>query len=143
METLLRCIYAGQKYPHIYMLSISTCMNQSTNIRGVLYIPIEEYNYKIITGYNIILQGYNIINRRKVRITRRYTSMNSTKDAHKLQKETQVPNKGPERKDLERFTADPLCYHCATLINRKSITVQAPRSRHAGPGESESFPTSD
>ena len=29
-ETLLRRIYAGQKYPHVYTLSISTGKNQST-----------------------------------------------------------------------------------------------------------------
>jgi len=28
-ETSLRRIYAGQKYPHVYTLSISTCKNQS------------------------------------------------------------------------------------------------------------------
>jgi len=29
-ETLLRRIYAGRKYPHVYKLSISTDKNQST-----------------------------------------------------------------------------------------------------------------
>ena len=38
-EMLLRRIYVGQKYPHIYMLSISTGKNQSTEARGSLYIP--------------------------------------------------------------------------------------------------------
>ena len=31
------------------MLSISTRKNQSTEARGVLYIPTYEYNYKVIT----------------------------------------------------------------------------------------------
>ena len=49
-ETLLRHTYAGQKYPHVYTLSISTGKNQSTEARGALYIPTQEYNYKVITG---------------------------------------------------------------------------------------------
>ena len=48
-ETLLQRIYAGQKYPHVYMLSISTGKNQSTETNGALYIPTYEYNYKVIT----------------------------------------------------------------------------------------------
>jgi len=43
-ETLLRYIYAGQKYPHIYTLSISTGKNQSMKVRGALYIPTYEFN---------------------------------------------------------------------------------------------------
>jgi len=47
-DTLLRRIYVGRKYPHIYALSISTGKNQSTKVRGVLCIPTYEYNYKVI-----------------------------------------------------------------------------------------------
>ena len=47
-EMLLRHIYVGQKYSHIYTLSISTCKNQSTKVRDALYILIYEYNYKVI-----------------------------------------------------------------------------------------------
>jgi len=43
------------KYPHIYTLSISTDKNQSTKVRGALYIPIYEYNYKVITECDTIL----------------------------------------------------------------------------------------
>jgi len=57
---LLRCIYVGQKYPHVHTLSISTGKNQSTKIRDALYIPIYEYNYKVITGCDTILQEYYI-----------------------------------------------------------------------------------
>ena len=64
METLLQRIYASQKYPHVYTLSISTDKNQSAEVRGTLYIPIYEYNYKIITGCGIILQEYYITDRR-------------------------------------------------------------------------------
>jgi len=39
---LLRRIYTGQKYPHIYTLSISTGKNQSTKVCGALYIPTYE-----------------------------------------------------------------------------------------------------
>jgi len=52
----LRRIYAGQKYPYVYTLSISTGKNQSTEARGALYIPAHEYNYKVITGSDPILQ---------------------------------------------------------------------------------------
>jgi len=57
---LLRRIYASQKYPHVYALSIITCKNQSTKVRGTLYIPTYEYNYKVITGRDTILQEYYI-----------------------------------------------------------------------------------
>jgi len=56
-ETLLRRIYVGQKYPHIYKLSISTGKNQSTKVRGALYIPTYEYNYKVITGCDTIYKN--------------------------------------------------------------------------------------
>jgi len=41
-------MYASQKYPHVYTLSISIGKNQSTEISGALYIPTYEYNYKVI-----------------------------------------------------------------------------------------------
>ena len=69
-ETLLRRIYTGQKYPHVYMLSISIAKNQSTEEHGGLYIPTFEYNYIVITrcdkdyknitssiGANVRIQG--------------------------------------------------------------------------------------
>ena len=58
------------KYPYIYTLSISTDKNQGTEARGALYIPIYEYNYKIITGCDTILQEYYIIDRRKCENTK-------------------------------------------------------------------------
>ena len=48
-------IYMKRKYPQIYTLSISTCKNQSTKVRGAFYIPTKEYNYKVITGADTIL----------------------------------------------------------------------------------------
>ena len=81
---LLRHIYVGRKYPHIYTLSISTGKNQSTEACGALYIPKYEYNYKVITGCDTILQEYYITDRRNYENVRRYTSMNSTKGAHEF-----------------------------------------------------------
>jgi len=48
METLLRCIYAGQKYSQMYTLSISTGKNHSTKVHDALYIPTYEYTYKVV-----------------------------------------------------------------------------------------------
>ena len=41
-------IHVSQKYPDIYMLSISTGKNQSMKVCNALYIPTYEYNYKVI-----------------------------------------------------------------------------------------------
>jgi len=86
IEMLQQRIYAGQKYPYVYTLSISTGKNQSTKARGALYIPIYEYNYKVITRCDTILQEYYITDRRKCKNTKRCTSMNSTKGAHEFTK---------------------------------------------------------
>jgi len=42
------------------MLNISTSKNESTQARDALYIPTYEYNYKVITGCDTILQEYYI-----------------------------------------------------------------------------------
>jgi len=81
-ETLLRRIYAGWKYPHVYTLSFSTDKNQSTKVRGALYIPTCGYNYKVITRCDTILQEYYITDMRKCENIKSCTSMNSTNDAH-------------------------------------------------------------
>jgi len=87
-ETLLQCIYAGQKYPHIYTLSISIVKNQSIKVCGVLYIPtmstITKLSQDITQHYNIITSSIGA----KCENTKLYTNMNSTEDAHELQKET-------------------------------------------------------
>jgi len=50
--------------------------------------------------------------------------MNSTKEAHKLQKgNSRAEQGGLKEKDLGRSTADPLHHHCVILIDRKSTTV--------------------
>jgi len=68
------------------MLSISTDKNQCTKVHGVLYIPTKEYNYKVITGCDIILQADYITRGCKSNNTRRFTSINNTKEVNKLQK---------------------------------------------------------
>jgi len=54
------------------MLSISTGKNQSTEARGALYIPIYEYNYKVIIRCDTILKEYYITDRRNCENQRMY-----------------------------------------------------------------------
>jgi len=49
----------------IYTLSISTEKNQSTKVRSVYIFQHKEYNYKVITERDIILQVHYIITRHK------------------------------------------------------------------------------
>ena len=49
------------------MLSISTGKNQSTEVRGALYIPTNEYSYNVITRCDNILQEYYITNMAQLR----------------------------------------------------------------------------
>ena len=79
------------------MLSISTGKNQSMKVYGALYIPTYEYNYKVITGCDTILNEYYITDRCKCENTKRYTSMNSTKGARELQKENSKVEQGRGR----------------------------------------------
>ena len=66
-------------------------------IRGEIYIPTYEYNYKVITGCDTMLEEYYITDRHKYENTKRYTSMNSTKGAHELQKENSRDEQGAWR----------------------------------------------
>jgi len=61
---------------------------------GALYIPTYEYNYRVITRCDTILQEYYITGRRKYENTKRYIIMNCTKDAHELQKENSRDEQG-------------------------------------------------
>jgi len=64
--------------------------------------------------------------------------MNSTQCTHELQKENWRDEQGAWKDGASDWsTADPWCYRYAALIARKSHVVQALRSEHAGPGESE------
>jgi len=55
---LLRRIYAGQIYPHIYILSISTGKNQSTKVRGHYTFQhmstIKKLSWNVIQHYKNI-----------------------------------------------------------------------------------------
>ena len=66
------------------MLSISTDKNQNTKVRSALYILTYEYNYKVITGCDTILQEYYITDKRKCENKKRYISMRNTKSSHEL-----------------------------------------------------------
>jgi len=44
----------------MYTLSISIGKNQSMKVRGALNIPTYEYNYKVTTRSDTILQEYYI-----------------------------------------------------------------------------------
>jgi len=122
---------------HIYMLSISTGKNQSTKIHSVLYIPTYEYNYKVIIGCDIILQEYYITNRRKGENTKGYISMNSTKDAHEVQKENSRDEQGAWKDRASERSADdpPFTAHIWSATGRIH-KLQALGSRHADLGES-------
>ena len=104
---------------------------------GALYILTYEYNYKVITWCDTILQEYYITERHKCENTKRYIIMNSTKMLTSYKRKTRKTSRGPGRIGLGRSSADPKLYRCATLITRKSTAVQVPRSEHAGPRESE------
>ena len=53
-------------------------------VRVALYILTYKYNYKVITGYDTILQEYYITDSRKCKNAKRCIIMNSTKDTHVL-----------------------------------------------------------
>ena len=74
------------------MLSIR--QESKCKICGILYIPTYEYNCKVIIRYDTILQEYYITDGHKYENTRRYTIMNSTEDAHELQKKNSRDEQG-------------------------------------------------
>ena len=88
------CIYAGQKYPHVYTLSISTGKNQSTEARGALYIPTHEYSYKVITRGDKYYKNITSPVWRNCENTRMCTSMNSTKGGSESQQEISRAEQG-------------------------------------------------
>jgi len=105
---------------------------------GALYILTYEYNHKAIPRCDRILQEYYITDRRNCENTKRYTSMNSTKDAHELQKE----NSRDEQEAWRDRASDGLLIIHATTALLWSATgrihkLQAPESEHEDPGESE------
>jgi len=126
------------------MLSISTCKNQSTEVRGALNILTYEYDYRVITRCDIILYECYITDMTQMREYKKIYNNEWT-----VQKETESHNRkilepirGSERKDSRWSTNDPR-FGCATLIsNGDPNTIQDPESGHEGSGESESYPTS-
>ena len=70
-------------------------------MHGVLYILTYEYNYKVITRCDTILKEYYISDRRKCENTKRYTIMNSTKDAHELEKKNSRDEQGAWKEGLQ------------------------------------------
>ena len=97
-------------------------------VRGALYIQTYEHTYKVITRYDTILQEFYITDRRKCKNIKRYTIMNSTKDAHELQKgKLESLAGGLVGKGFERSVDYPRFY-CATLINNRENS-QTPNSK--------------
>jgi len=66
-------------------------------VRGVLYIPTKEYNYKVITECDAMLQGYYITKGRKIRITIRYIVQ---KELMTYNKESRKPSRRGWKKEL-------------------------------------------
>ena len=117
---VIATIYVGRKYPHVYRLSISTGKNQSTKASGALYIPTYEYNYKVITWSDTILQEYYITDRRKYENTRRCTSMNSTKEVQSHNRK----NSRAEQGELGRMGLWTVCRRSKLLLH---LSDQQPR----------------
>jgi len=57
-------IYTGQKYPHVYTLSISTGKNQRRKHSGNIHSN-KKYKYMVIAESNTVLQEYYITRRYK------------------------------------------------------------------------------
>ena len=68
--------------------------------RDALYIPTYEYNYKVITRCDTILQEYYITNRRNWENIKRCASMNSTKGRSRVAGDA-ASQPGGARKGLE------------------------------------------
>ena len=118
--------------------SHSTGKNQSKKVRGALYIPTYVYNYKVIIRCDTILQEYFITDRRKCENTKRNIIMNSTKEAHELQKEYSRDKQRAWKKNaldgLPRIHTSAAHLWSATERIHK---LQAPESGHEDPGDSE------
>ena len=129
-------IYIGQKYPHIYTLSISIGKNQSTKVRGASYILTYEYNCKVITGCDTILQEYYITDNAQLQKYKEMYKYEQYKGRSRVTTEKlESRTEGLEGKDSGRSADDP-CYCCATLINKQKNS-QAPSSGHKDLRESE------
>jgi len=138
METLLRHIYAGRKYSHVYTLSISTGKNQSTEARNALYIPMYEYNYKVITRcdkyYKNIISpiGANARIQRGIQVWKVQIALTS------LQKEKSRDAQGAWK---DRASDDLLVIHSSSAplwsATGRTHKLQTLRPEHEDPEESE------
>ena len=129
METLLRSIYAGWKYPHVYTPSISTGENLSIEAHGALYVPTYEYNYKVIKRCDTILQEYYITDRSNCE----NTSMNGTKGG----KTRESSRRAWKDRALDGLS---MIYASAThlwLATERIHKLQTLKPGHEDPGESE------
>ena len=94
---------------------------------GALYIPTHEYNYKVITRCDTILKEYYITDRCICENTKRYTSMNSIKGAHELQKENSRDEQGAWKDRALHGLSMIHAFRCASLISNLE-NPQAPNS---------------
>jgi len=76
----------GSKIPSCIYTKHQYMQESEYGSRGALYIPTYEYNCKVITRCDTILQEYYITDGRKYESTKRCTSMNSTNGAHEFTK---------------------------------------------------------
>jgi len=114
METLLRRIYVGQKYPHIYMLSINTSKYRSIMIIYILTIIVQVHCYHR-AWYNITwilhhqqVQKFDLLGIIQVWIIQKVlTSYNWDLESRAG---------AAERKRLQMVYADPSRFRYATLI---------------------------
>jgi len=87
---LLRCTYAGRKYPYICTLSISTNKIHSAKVEYestvVIYIPTKQYKYLVIIEHNLISHQYYITKGHKSMIYKEIYNEHKLVDAHELQK---------------------------------------------------------
>ena len=84
---ILSHIYAKHQYRQELEFKNMCCIIHST----------YEYNYKVITGCDTILQEYYITDRRNYENTKSYTSINSTKLLMSHIRKTREPNREPGR----------------------------------------------
>ena len=111
------------------MLSISTGKNQSTEACDALYILTCEYNYKVITKCDTILQEYYITDRRKCENSKRCTSTNNTKGCSRDSRRCRESTRGSkDRTELQLVC--PLRRREVCPQQEDPLSVQASRSGH-------------
>ena len=96
-------------------------------VRGALYIPTYEYNYKVITGCDTILKEYYITDTRKCKNTKRYNYEHYKKCSRDIIGKLECSVGGLEGKDSGRSGDDP-CFHCTSLISNR-VNSQGRSSR--------------